>query len=317
MNRQFKVKECKHLFLVGISLILCAAPLSASQIAISDLKKFENRYIVIVGTLDSLEKAIEKKNEQFPDSAVVLSTYYSGLNPGWYIIVKDGFKSREEALISAEALKKLHISCYVRFTGEMFSFEKNKFRLVKLSRNKFQEAVKVAHAYSTKGMFEGKKSFSPDNSVQVFFREVDPTASSIVIKRGDKALLMADQYFQTDEVFWSQDSTRVAFVDGDYYAGGGDIHVVIVDTYRHTIITIPLKQLADTIDRGKRSMYAVSNLCWGKNSDRIYFFCEVNYQGYSGHPGIDANRRKKMGELFAKNDPVEVGFFAVFIDILR
>jgi hypothetical protein len=41
MNRQFIVKECKHLFVVGISLILCAAPLLASQIEISDLKKFE------------------------------------------------------------------------------------------------------------------------------------------------------------------------------------------------------------------------------------------------------------------------------------
>ena len=124
MNRQFIVKKCRHLFLVGISLILCAAPLPASQIEISDLKKFENRYIVIVGTLDSFKKAIEKKNEQFPDSTVVLSTYYSRLNPGWYIIVKDGFESREGALMSAEVLRKLHISYYVRFTGELFSFEK-------------------------------------------------------------------------------------------------------------------------------------------------------------------------------------------------
>ena len=61
MNRHCKVKECKHLFFVGISLILCAVPLPASQIEISDLKKFENRYIVIVGTLDSFEEAIKKK----------------------------------------------------------------------------------------------------------------------------------------------------------------------------------------------------------------------------------------------------------------
>lgn len=316
MNRIFRFRECKHLFLMGISYILYAAPLPAG-IEISDLKKFENKYIVIVGTFDSFNKALEKKNDQFPDSTVLHSTYYSRLNPGWYIIVKDGFKSRSAALVSAEKLKKLPISCYVRFTGKLFSFEKNKFRLLRASRNTFQDAVKVAYSFGTKGMFEGKKSFSPDSKVQAFFQEVDPTASSIVITRGGRDVVIRDHYFQTDEVFWSRDSTRVAFVDSDYYAGGGDMHVVIVDTYRHRIITIPLKRLADKIERGDRSMYAVSSLRWGKNSDRIYFFCEVNYQGYSGHPGIDANRRKKMGKLFAKDDPVEVGFFTLFIDTLQ
>lgn len=247
---------------MGFTCILYAAPLPAG-IAISDLKKFENRYIVIVGTFDSFDKAFEKKNEQFPDSTVVLSTYYSRLNPGWYIIIKDGFTSRSEALMAAEKLKKIHIGYYIRFTGELFSFEKNKFRLAKLSRKKFQDAMKAVYAHSTKGMFEGKKSSSPDSKVQVFFREVDPTASSIVIARGGRDVVIGNHYFQTDEVFWSKDSTRVAFVDSDYYAGGGDMHVVIVDTYRNTIIAIPLERLADSIDRGKRSMYAVSNLRLG------------------------------------------------------
>ena len=110
-------------------------------------------------------------------------------------------------------------------------------------------------------------------------------------------------------ISWSPNGRRLALLESDFYAGSGDTAIVAVDLLLEQAAVITLDTLLEGIDIGKRTYFEIKELVW--RDDDLWFLLHVNFLGYSGHPGIDSQRKKEMGEDFARDDPITVGWFGL------
>jgi hypothetical protein len=177
----------------------------------------------------------------------------------------------------------------------------NDYKLGKISEVDFTKLLKKNIVHS--GMV------SPDKKVNLKFVEIDPTYSDLTIKRKGKKPVTVKGY-HTKKVFWSKDSSRIALVNTDDYAGDGDYLLVVYNLETMKKIRIDLSDFAKNIKTGGRWMFSCSLSGWQDNKTLI-FQVSVNYHGESGHPGINSNRKRKMGNNFNKNDPIHLGSYII------
>jgi hypothetical protein len=180
--------------------------------------------------------------------------------------------------------------------------ELNGYKLTKISKVDFTKLLKNNFVHS--------EMVSPDKKVNLEFVTLDPTANSLVIKRNGRKPVKVKEYYQTLKVFWSKDSSKIAFVNTDDYAGSGDDLLVIINLKTLQIIKIDLDGFTKNIKTGDRNMFSCSLSGW-QNNKKLIFQVSIDYLGESGHPGINSNRKAKLGKNFDKQDPVYLGSYII------
>ncbi|MBW1808890.1 MAG: WG repeat-containing protein [Deltaproteobacteria bacterium] len=269
------------------------------------LAKYANKWLVVIGGDQTLTNAWRIKVDNEIESDILRSTYFSGLNPGWFLVVTEAHKSKARALAASKKLKRRKIDNYIKNSGPLFDFEKEKVR---------QHPQKTkADQSSRKSCFLHTKKQSPDGNLTVSFAFQDPTADGLVIQRGDDKKTLAGLFFKTEEIFWSADSKKIVFGDEDLYAGSGNQGFIIVNVETQSVAKIETTKFGTRLQRGQRDMFKVSDVCWLADSDVVMFRLSVNYMGGSGHRGIDEERQERLGKNFDKNDPVDLGTYLIYL----
>ena len=155
---------------------------------------------------------------------------------------------------------------------------------------------------------------SPDGSIELIFEEVDPTAMSLSIKKGDKIMEIPDLYFGMENAAWSRGGRFVFIVNEDMYAGSGASDFTILDAETGQYVVKSVADFIEGMDLGGRSMFRIYNQ-GGLYEPKVFgFSISVNYLGESGHPGINSNRQAELGDNFGKDDVILIGHFKATID---
>lgn len=266
---------------------------------------YENKWVVVLGSTRDLKEAWRIKAGGDVDAEILHSTLYSELEPGWFVVVAEGGQTKGGARALARKLKKQGVESEVKYTGPLFDFSKKKYRMEKVAAKDL--------GFMRSGCFIYQKEESPDGSISVSIRGQDPTSSVLLVRSGDEEAFVEKLFFQADKVFWSNDSRYVAFGDDDNYAGSGNRGFLIVDVGRKTFIAVETVKLGAGQERGKRDMFKLSKICWLPPGDRVMFSLAVDYMGSSGHPGIDEERKDRLGDNFGKSDPVDLGTYLFYL----
>lgn len=272
-----------------------------------EIARYENKWIVVVGSTRDLKEAWRTKESGDYEAEILVSTYYSKLEPGWFVVVAESHKSKRSARAASLKLKNKLIASHVKFTGPLYDFATKKYRIEKVAAGPVREYLRSAG-------FVHKQDDSPDGQTSVSIRGQDPTSSVLLVRRGEDEAFVEKLFFQAEEVFWSKDSKRVAFGDDDFYAGSGNQGFLIVDVEQKTFVKIETNKLIPEKQHGQRDMFKLSGICWHPASDRVMFSLSVDFMGSSGHPGIDEERKDRLGDNFGKKDPVDLGSFVVYLE---
>jgi hypothetical protein len=286
-----------------VFLVLCLSwPARGGQ----EVARYENKWIVVLGSARDLKEAWRTKAGGDIDAEILLSTHYSKLEPGLFLVVAEGGMSQSQARALSRKLKKKGIENEVKLTGPLFDFAKKKYRIEKIAA----PAIELMRS----SCFVHQREDSPDGQVSVSIRGQDPTSSVLLVRRGEEEAFVDKLFFQAQEVYWSGDSKRVAFGDDDLYADSGNQGFVIVDLERMSFAKVGTLKLSSEKERGKRDMFELSGICWLPPGDRVMFRLSVNFMGSSGNPGIDEERKDRLGGDFGKSDPVDLGTYVVYLE---
>jgi hypothetical protein len=267
---------------------------------------YENKWIVVLGSTRDLKEAWRIKAGGDVDAEILHSTRYSKLEPGLFVVVAEGGQTKNGARALARKLKKQGIESEAKFTGPFFDFKKKKYRMEKVASKDL--------GFMRSGCFIYQNEDSPDGSISVSIRGQDPTSSVLLVRQGDEEAFIEKLFFQAEKVFWSNDSRYVAFGDDDNYAGSGNRGFLIVDVQQKTFMAIETAKLGTGPEHGKRDMFKLSKICWLPPGDRVMFSLAVDFMGSSGHPGIDEERKDRLGDDFGKSDPVDLGTYLFYLE---
>jgi hypothetical protein len=150
-------------------------------------------------------------------------------------------------------------------------------------------------------VYSGNKS--PDGTVELESEQMDPSSYTVTIKSAsiNKTVLGVD--LSPIKNYWSENNKYVILNNADTYAGSGTFSLLVLNIASAAYVTIDTDQLVEGIDVGDREMLYIKNIVW--LSDKSFFVeAYVGYLGYSGHPGIDNNRKAKLGDKFANTDDI-------------
>ncbi|MDW7692832.1 hypothetical protein R9C00_11135 [Flammeovirgaceae bacterium SG7u.111] len=144
---------------------------------------------------------------------------------------------------------------------------------------------------------------NPEGTVELESEEMEPSSYRVTVKSTGVDRTIFGTVLSPVGMYWPEYSEYVVLDNADTYAGSGTYSIVVLNTESGAYTVIDKEQLLEGVDVGDREMLNIKNIVWVNN----YSFsidANVSYLGYSGHPGIDQNRKTKLGEKFA--DTVDV-----------
>lgn len=290
---------------VIVTVVFCGWLLGLCPQAAAGPDDFSGKWLAVAGKDQTLEGIWRKKVDLGEQAEIISSSLYSGLEPGWYLLVNGAFRYRGQAGAACKKLLASKIDCKVEQAGELFDYSDNKLRIVPLSAESLEAGRKVCRDLA------GLQA--PDGKTSVSFAFLDPTSDGLVIHSGDRHKQVEGLFFKTRQVFWSPDSSRIAFGDEDLLSKSGNQRVLIVDLSALQVSKVETTKLGKKKKRGLRDAFAVSGMCWMPDADQLRFKLSVDYVGPSGNPDIDGERRDRLGDKFGKHDPIVLGDYAVFL----
>ncbi|MFT6138456.1 MAG: hypothetical protein ACJA0U_001234 [Salibacteraceae bacterium] len=150
-------------------------------------------------------------------------------------------------------------------------------------------------------VYSGNKS--PDGAVELESELIDPTSFEVIIKSAsiNKKVLGVD--LSPIKNYWSENSEYVILNNADTYAVAGTYSLLLLNVASAAYVSITADQLVEAVDVGDREMLYIKNIVW-LNDKSFFVEAYVGYLGYSGHPGIDNNRKTKLGDKFANTDDI-------------
>ncbi|MFT6922175.1 MAG: hypothetical protein ACJA1C_001177 [Crocinitomicaceae bacterium] len=150
-------------------------------------------------------------------------------------------------------------------------------------------------------VYSGNKS--PEGSVELVSELIDPTSYKVSVKSTSSNKTIEGVGLSPLKNYWSENGKYVILDNVDSYAGSGTYSVVLLNVESVKYVSIDMDQLFDGIDVGDREMLYIKNIVW-LNDQSFFIESYVGYLGYSGHPGIDANLKTKLGDKFANTDDI-------------
>jgi hypothetical protein len=150
-------------------------------------------------------------------------------------------------------------------------------------------------------VYSGDKS--PDGKVELESEPIDPTSYEVTIKSASSSKIVEGVYLSPVKNYWSENSEYVILNNTDTYAGAGTYSLLVLNVASAAYVSIDSAQLLEGVDVGDREMLYIKNIVW-LNDKSFFIESYVSYLGYSGHPGIDNNRKTKLGDKFANTDDI-------------
>jgi hypothetical protein len=112
------------------------------------------------------------------------------------------------------------------------------------------------------------------------------------------------------EMAWSEDGQFVAINGQDLYAGGGTFGLIMIHVPSGQYAELDLRSLKDEVNFEGRKSLELENISW-TSDNACLFTLNINFEGESGHPGINGIRQAELGSNFGKDDPMLVGYFQI------
>jgi hypothetical protein len=197
-------------------------------------------------------------------------------------LYQDGPMGTVQIIQEAELMEKFSTDTK---TNDVFSLESNIMKVPSLE----------GFVYS------GNKS--PKRSVELVIEPIDPTSDKVTIKSASSNKTVEGVYLSPLKNYWSENGKYVILNNVDTYAGSGTYSIVLLNVESVKYVSTDMDQLFEGIDVGDREMLYIKNIVW-LNDQSFFIESYVSYLGYSGHPGIDADLKNKLGDTFAKTDDI-------------
>lgn len=119
-------KNTKKLIYSWFSLLVFLSPFQESYVAWSSDSNLgiANKYVVIIATSTKKNEglALLSKWKKY-DLVLVCTDSFSGLEPGYYVVVESVHLTSKAAIATCKELKSRDVDCYVRYAGERISEE--------------------------------------------------------------------------------------------------------------------------------------------------------------------------------------------------
>lgn len=167
----------------------------------------------------------------------------------------------------------------------------------------------------------------PNSAESTAVKFTDEIPSSISGRYGDLTLRRTDHnspvmgtevvasngvvlvYVKPGLISQSPSGRRFVLLKADYYGGGGDEALIIIDVLLEQVAWVNLSHLLSRLEVGNRSYIEIEDLIW--NNDNLWFRLSINFLGPSGHPGIDSQYQEALGGDFGRDDPITSGWLCV------
>lgn len=129
-----------HPYIVGITLIATLISIVTGVISVNDYFEKKNKSVVsttksgagyfVIGFGDhdqtrALNESLRQKKNGF-ENQIMYSSDWSGLSPGWYIVVYRVYENRSDAETLKKTLAGRNINTYVKYSGDKITPTFNK-----------------------------------------------------------------------------------------------------------------------------------------------------------------------------------------------
>lgn len=158
---------------------------------------------------------------------------------------------------------------------------------------KIKEFKEDKHSFSHTGIT------SPNGSTKLLLTDVDHGFVTIEVRSNFNTFTIKDLLVSPAEIVWSASGEFILIHEKDFYTGAGSNGITIINLTSGKYQKISSEIMHEGTDVGLREKLNIYNLVW-LDENTFAFKASVTYQGESGHPGIDQNRKSKLGEHFAK-----------------
>lgn len=161
-----------------------------------------------------------------------------------------------------------------------------------------EEPSTKGNVLNDSGSYKYIDHISPNKKVKLDIEDFDPMGSYTTIITKNYHYRLVDEQLTPGIICWSENSRYAVLSNEDWYAGSGTMNVAVLNVETGTCNYLNMAEITKGLDVGEREMLVIEDIVW---LDTTSFVLDgyIGYLGYSGHPGIDQNRKNKLGNNFA------------------
>jgi len=145
--------------------------------------------------------------------------------------------------------------------------------------------------------------YSPEGNVLIVTEEIDHGIKTLAFRTFKKKHIVENAFVSPENFFWSASEKYVVIHNIDFYANEGSTGITVLNVQSGQYIEIGTDQIINGQNLGNRDRFNIYNIVW-LSSTKFSLIVSAGYQGYSGHPGIDYNRKVALGDDFNNKDDI-------------
>jgi len=145
--------------------------------------------------------------------------------------------------------------------------------------------------------------YSPEGNVVIVTEEMDHGIQTLGFRTFAKTHTVENIFVSPINFFWSASEKYVVIHNIDFYANEGSTGITVLNVQSGQYIEISKDQIINGQDLGKRDKLNIYNIVW-LSPTKFSLIASAGYLGYSGHPGIEYNRRVALGDNFDNKDDI-------------
>ncbi len=162
---------------------------------------------------------------------------------------------------------------------------------------KISEMEDISFGFVHTGMY------SPEGNVLIVTEEIDHGIHTLAFRTFAKTHTVENALVSPENFFWSASEKYVVIHNIDFYANEGSTGITILNVQSGQYIEIEKDQIINGQNLGNRNKLAIYHIVW-LSSTKFSLIASAGYLGYSGHPGIEYNRRVALGDNFNNKDDI-------------
>lgn len=145
--------------------------------------------------------------------------------------------------------------------------------------------------------------YSPEGNVVIVTEDIDHGIQTLAFRTFTETHTVENIFVSPKNFFWSASEKYVVIHNIDFYANEGSTGITVLNVQSGQYIEISKDQIINGQNLGKRDKLNIYNIVW-LSSTKFSLIASAGYLGYSGHPGIEYNRRVALGDKFNNKDDI-------------
>jgi len=163
--------------------------------------------------------------------------------------------------------------------------------------------IALSNSETSGKRFFHKSDVNPSKTIRIDGEEVDPGTYTVQINSEKLKYKLRDVYCAPDQYYWPKKGKYVLLNNVDIYANSGTESIYVLNVLTGSFIEIDKTQFQEGLKVGNREMLNIELIYWLDETTFKIEGCFTYLMG-SGHPGIDQNRKKKLGKNFGNRKDV-------------